>query len=284
MLVCLGAYAVVFSNSATYNAQSRIVASTHVQDVGGLAAAHARAYSDEDEGVEVKSAVDANTKTVTITVTSANEEASIELANSIAQNVLDESLRFVPDNAEDPFNARVELADEAVDAESMSILKCLLIAIALGLFVVACYVLIFNWTKRPIISIESVMGITGLPVLETLPVADGGERLLANIRFASKNDDVQSISLIPVGENADAVKAAEALEEAAQKDSVDKLDILCRDSLSKSMVAAYESRKDDATVLVATQWNDSLPALEAASAELKLAGANLIGTIFAKPQ
>ena len=281
-LACLGVFAAGFSNDAIYEARSRIVVSSHVQDVGGLAAVHARALTGNGSGAEVKSTIDSWNMTVIIAATSSDENASIELANSTAEAVLKEAFEFIPASAEEPFNARVELADKAVGDWSETVVKRLLIAVLLGLFVAVCYALVAYWRKRPVIGIESVMGITDLPVLESFPVTDGGERLLANIRFVAKSDDVKSISLVPVGESAMVSKVAETLGETAQKESDRELDVFCRESLSRNISAAYESRKDDVAVLVVTQWKDSLPALEDASAELKLAGANLIGSVFVK--
>ena len=283
VLACLGYLAIGNSDGAKYTAQSRIIVSTHVQEVGGLAQVQGRAYSEENEAIKVTSYVDSGIKTVVIIVDAPREDLSVEIANAIADDVLEEAFEFVPKNYEDPFNARVEKAEKAKDAGSSGHKKLILIVFLAGLFIAICIVIVIDTLKRPVKSVEGIQRAIELPVLEKLPVTDSGERLLANIRFASKKDDLKTVCLIPVGNGSAIEQAADALRAAASAENLEtQIDIQCFDSLANGMKAAYEARTADATLLVAVQWDDSLTALESAAAELRLANANLVGVVFAQ--
>ena len=283
MLVCLGYFSLIHFDETTYSAQSRIVVSTHVQEVGGLAQAQGRAFTNEDENIKVTAAVDGNTKTVTITAVTADESVSMELANEVVELTIDEAFDFVPENYEDPFNARIEQASDVKEAASSNnALKYSIVAAFAGLFLAICIVVVIDLIRRPVKSIEGIQGAVELPVIEKLPILDGGERLLANIRFASNSNSVKTICIIPVSLEKDAEIVAQAIEDAACAETQNAdLIVLRQKSLSSSMKAAYESRDADATVLVATQWKDSMAELESAVAELQLAKANLVGIVFA---
>ncbi len=281
-LACLGYLFIGHSDDAVYTASSRIVVSTHAADVSGLAAGQARAYTNSDEGIDVTQSVDFNAKTVTIIVSSPDEEQSINIANEVAEAVLAESRSFLPDNPDDPFNGRIEPAEEAAMSGSTdALIKYLAAAILAGLFVAVCLILIVNALRRPIRSIDNIQDRVELPVLETIPVSDGGERLLANIRFASKRKEVSSICLIPANDDSSVCLIRELLENALKTEQhSSEMVIKCEDSLSKSMKAAYTAREVDAAVLVATAWKDSMRDLESSAAELKLADANLVGIVL----
>ena len=281
VLICAGYIAISHSNDKTYIAESRIVVSTHVQEVAGLAQAQGRAYTNEDENVKIIVNVDGGIKTVTISVVTNDEDLSIELANDVAANVLDEALKFVPDNVEDPFNARMEKAESAQEASSRRAMKLILVALLAGLLLAVCVVIVIDAVKRPVKSIEGIQSAIGLPVLEKLPIVDGGERLLANIRFASKKDELKTVCLVPVSQDATAEYVEEMLSTAADLDGFhEELDVKCCKSLMSGMKTVYEARDADATLLIVSQWLDSLPALESTAAELRLADVNLVGAVF----
>jgi len=296
-LGCFVFFGATGGSNAKYTAASRIVVSTHVQDVAGLAAGEVRAVmadAGKNGGIEAKSAVDGNTKTVTITVTGTDEDAVLKIANESAVKVCEEAIAFVPDNIDDPFNARVEKASEATAAKADSgMFKYIIVALLAGLFVAICIVVIIDMVKRPVKSVEGVQDAVELPVLEILPMKDKGERLLANVRFASKKDELKSVCVIPVGEGDSDEATVAALVAAAKAEGLDAradaepvaeadLTVIHCESLSQGMKAAYVARKADAAILVARQWADSLKALESAVAELKLADTNLVGVVFAK--
>lgn len=281
-LACLGFLTFGNSNDSAYTAQSRIVVSTHVQEVGGLAQAQGRIYTDEDENIKVTASVDSNTKTVTISAVTSDEDLSIELANKVANAVLQEAFDFVPDNEMDPFNARVEQASKLQESVAKKgLFKYLIVSVFAGLFLAICVLVIIDMVKRPIKSVENIKAAVDLPMLEEMSKDDNGERLLANVRFAIEAEDCGQICLIPVSDGTSIEKVAASLRAAANAESPQThIEINCQDSLANNVKVAYEARKADAVVLVATQWKDSLTALESAVADLKLANANLVGIVL----
>ena len=153
------------------------------------------------------------------------------------------------------------------------------------MFLGICIVVIIDMVRRPVKSIEGMQDLTELPVLEKLPAKDGN-RLLANIRFAAKKDDLQTVCVVPLGEGTlvqdvcAMLKAAMDAEKGAG-DSGDTFEAVACEPLSANMDAAYRSRKADAVIVAGRQWSDSLTALESTVAELKLADVNLVGIVFA---
>lgn len=297
-LVCaLGCFAYLSMakpNEATYTATSRIVVSTHLQDANGLTNSVARTVMATNKGTTVKASIDSNTKTVSIVVTSSDRQQAIDVANEVAENASLQCMEFIPANAEDPFNARVEAANNAtVSSNTWEKIKIVFFAMLAGLFIAIVLVVVIDMIKHPVKSVEGAQSAVELPVLEVMPIKDDGERLLANVRFASKEDNLRSICVIPVGSGSAAADVADALFCAAKNEGLDvrfdsaplanaDLTVIPCESLSQGMKAAYVARKTDSAVLVVRQWADSMRDLESAVAELKLAEVRLVGIVFAK--
>lgn len=282
------------SDDKDNQAVSHIVVNSQVSAVGGLASSAARQVQAENPDLTVTAKADGGTMTVTITVTGANgargeQAANAAIANELAENVVATSEEFFADTQDSEnliaFKAQVEYAEvsEAIQNESNKgdSLKFLIVALFAGLFVAICIVVIIDMVRRPVKSIEGVQDAVELPVLEKLPVADDGERLLANVRFASKKDDLANVVVIPTSAAAGAEEAAAALEKAAKVEGADLKVTRC-ESLAQGMQGAYVAKDADAVVVAVHQWSDSLKALESTVAELRLADANLVGLVFGK--
>ena len=126
---------------------------------------------------------------------------------------------------------------------------------------------------------------------------DGGERFLANVRFACEAHDLKTVCIVPVGSVEDAKGCAQLLGKALSEEGAPfklyanrlpqelpegTVAIAACQPLASGMEAAYESRRADAVVVAARQWDDSLRTLETTVAELRLAKAKLVGAAFLK--
>ena len=299
------------TGSAGEQALARIVVNSQVQPVTGFATSEARQYMLEDGGLDIEVKADGSIMTVNITVKTDEKgdealEQCAKVANSIADKAVAMAEYMYEDNANKEnvtaFRAQIEYADpETAEAiEGGGKVKYLLVALIAGLFIALCVVVIIDIVRRPVKSIEGAQNAVDLPVLEKLPVADGGERLLANVRFASKADKLSSVCVVPVGMASVADEACVALAQAATEEGVkvsratvsadakapleapvDALTVVSCESFAKGMGAAYAAKGADAVVLAVCQWSDSLKELESAAAELKLADTNLVGLVFA---
>ena len=295
--------------------QSRIIVNSQVQPVAGIAASEGRQAVINDENLKVEAKADTATMTVTITVSNADKGGAVDLpyyaqvANSIADKAVATAEYMYEDNTMKEnatvFKAQVEYANpdaatQATTAKSGGKLKYLLVALLGGLFVAICIVVIIDMVKRPVKSIEGVQDAVELPVLEKLPVSDDGERLLANVRFASKKERLGSVCVVPVKHAVLAEQASDALATAAEKEglkvnrlTLEKrldqapvledggLSVIRCVSLIQGMSAAYAGQHSDAVLLTVSQWSDSMKELESAVAEFKLADTNLVGIVFA---
>lgn len=290
-VACAG-YLLVQEETVSHSATAQIVvnSSPYVNSVAGVAAGEVRQFSAEPSDFTLAYKADGATMTVSVTVSGPDPDSCVEIVNSTADSIVEKSDELLVDTAQKDallaFKAEVEYADavdEVLDAGKQGSSKYVLVAILAGLFVAICVIVVIDMMRRPVKSIEGVQDAVELPVLEKLPVADGGERLLANVRFASKIDDLRSASVIPVGDAALAEEIAGILTGAAAAEGKGAaLSVTPCKSLALSMDAAYLSRDVDAVVLAVRQWTDSLSALESSVAELRLADANLVGIVFAK--
>ena len=287
------------------SATANIVGNSQTGGVKGFALAESRKivfddetrFEDKDCEYELEVEVESGSQTVTVTVSGPDETLCIDLANQIAEVACQQAKAAYPGSDYYlAYSGQVEKATMAnIEEASGPSKKYLIVAILAGLFLGICIVVILDMIRRPIKSIEGMQDAVGLSVLEKLP-APNGERLLANVRFASKADDLKRVCVVPLGEGdlaeqvADLMRAAIVAEQNMARESSQEADDAVRDSfyvqicapLSVDMSAAYESRGADAVVVVARQWKDSLTNLEATVAELKLAEANLVGLVFAK--
>ena len=286
-------------------ATANIVGNSQVAGVSGFANAEGRKIvfdgdvGFEDSGCEysLEVAVETGSQTVMVTVSGPDEALCIDIANQIADAAYQQARIAYPGSGNTlAYSGQVEKATMAnvIEAAGPS-KKYLIVAILAGLFLGICIVVIIDLIKRPIKSIEGMQDAVELPVLEKLP-ASNGERLLANVRFASKADDLKRVCVVPLGEGglaeqvADLLRTAIVTEQNTIKKSSREADDAVRDAfyvqicapLSMDMSAAYESRGADAVIVVARQWDDSLTDLETTVAELKLAEASLVGLIFAQ--
>lgn len=305
-----GAYAMM-SRSVGHSATAAIVGNSQAGGVMGFANAEGRMLIDPESDYKMEAKVEAGTSTVNVTVSGPDEKECISLANSLADRALDRAVEAY-EGFENPFSGTVEKADITEEVKSGSGKKYLLVGILAGLFLGVCIVVIIDMVRRPVKSIEGMQDLVELPVLEKLP-ATNGERLLANVRFASKKDDLRRVCVVPLGDRAladevaallDAAMAAEvgqgsiadnssdvrSGDNAAQsstsviaKEAIhDRFFVQACDPLSAGMSAAYEARGADAVIVAGRQWTDSLSALETTVAELQLAEANVVGLVFAK--
>lgn len=276
------------SGGGSYTASSCVVANTSVQSVAGMAASEGRQYIDQlksadsasAKGLEIVAKGDTNMMTVTITVTGPDGDACVKAANAVAEatNARAEEALVVPEGLS--YAGQVEFATKA-QFDKRSGLKYPLVAILGGLFVAICIAVVLDMRKRPVKTAEGAQDAVELPVLEVLPAANG-ERLLANIRFAAKKDDLASVYIVPAGDGDVARKASELVQAAAGDEGARGVSVEVGAPLGESMQAAYDARSRDAVVVSVRQWVDTLPQLESAVAELRLADANLVGLVFAK--
>lgn len=268
-----------------YTAKAYVVGNSNVAAVASLANNEAlQLYPGEEEPpFTVRASVGSGTLTVTVVATGEDGDTCIELANEIATHANEAAIEFYADY-ENPYSGIVQEATEyeEVTVTSDDSLKYLLVAVLAGLFVAICVVVVLDMRKRPVKTAEGVQDAVELPVLEILP-AVSGERLLANVRFAAGDTAPESVLVVPTGDVETAESACELIESAVRAEGAsNKLEVLRAEPLSQGMAGAYASRDVDAVVVTARQWADELPQLESTVAELRLAGAKLVGVVFAK--
>lgn len=277
----------------SYTAEARIVVNSQVPSVTGLASSEARQYIaqlygeeiPENGAVEITAKGDNATMTVTVTAVGPKPDPCAEAANAVAEAAEQSAKETFSGFEETPFASRVELANAATkndlgSSSRMTKLKYMLVAFLAGLFVAICIAVVLDLRKRSVKTADGAQEAVELPVLEILPAANG-ERLLANVRFASKKDELASVQVVPVND-AEAARATCDLLAQVGDDGARDLSVAQGVPLSESMQAAYDARKADAVVVTARQWADTLPQLESTVAELRLADVNLVGLVFAK--
>lgn len=288
------------------SATANIVGNSQTGGVVGFAKAEGRKivfddearFEDEDCEYELVVEVESGSQTVKVTVSGPDEGLCIDLANQIAEAACRQAkIEYPGSDYRLAYSGHVEKANTAnVKEASGPSKKFIIAAILAGLFLGVCIVVIIDMKRRPIKSIEGMQEAVELPVLEKLP-ATNGERLLANVRFASKVDDLKRVCIIPLSKGnladqvADLMRAAiESEQSVGESEASRESDDAVYDAFyvqvcapfAESMSAAYESRSADAVIVVAHQWNDSLSDLETTVAELKLAEANVVGLVLAQ--
>lgn len=299
-----------FGNSlgSTYSASTILNLNSGVGTVSGLARYEASEVMEVTPGISASIVANNNDMTVSIAVSGNDADACVIAAEQIAQETLDSAngLSSLKVNASgEDMAAFAGMAQEVSLAENKGALRTALIKVGVisflcGFCVVMAFIVFMHLRRKPVIDSQGIEEATGLPVLGVQESESGSGRLLANIRFASKNDCVRSICVVPVsiasGSNEVSSGIARTFEDEGIKTLLIQVGIEgSRDKapegesgaivmdcapLDLDIASAYRSQRSDATVIVAKKWADSMDKLDGAVRELRLANANLVGVVF----
>lgn len=268
------------------SAAVELIVNSQFQTVIGMASSEAALAKEADPDVAVDIKPDLDRMTVKIAVSELGQERNSELALQIAENAAQKtSALFIdvdPEVKIIPFYA--EVTDPVITQEELKSKKLFLaVALLAGFFIAILVLTIIYMKRRPVTDAESLQEALDLPVLECLPTADGGNRLLANIRFAANDNQVKSVCLIPLADSDAADAVGVEISAALQAEQrTEAMEIECCPSLMQSMDAAYRAQKAEAAVLCVRMWKDGMRAALSAKAELQLAKAPLIGVVLLK--
>ena len=290
-----------------------LVSSTSLANlVNVFAQDQAELESGGDSGVTVKTEVDSSTQSIKFEVAAPSEQASLDVANRLAERTADAAQSALVEQgtaymeAVERWAANLYInagatADERaaalrscffsvssatkVEAGGMVSLfvKYLTIGVLGGLFLVVCSLILVDSVKRPMKSSKDIETVTDLPVWAVSDNRQAGKRLWMNIQFAAKSH-IESICLLPVsGGKQMGIKEAisEAMSEEPSGDMGDSsIRIEACDSIEKSIVGARVAKEASVTIVTAVCWKDSEPALCGVLEELQLASANVVGIVL----
>ena len=152
------------------------------------------------------------------------------------------------------------------------------IGFAGGAFLALCALVLFTDRKAPVHGARELEELTKIPVLGTVPAKDEGAMLAANVSFSTR-EALETVCLVPV-RTARVAEIRDLLAKALTgTDGVAPRVVGCR-SIVNSADAAYEAHAATVTVLVVSEWDDSLKDVERTLHELRIAKANVVGTVF----
>ena len=189
-------------------------------------------------------------------------------------------------------------ASAAAGSGSSNVVKYAVVGLLGGLFAVGCALVLVDAMRRPLKTKDNVRECTDAPVLAQGATPQDGERLWANVQFASE-EPVGSVGVVPVSavdtqQLCGVLKTAmEAQWPQAHVVAIEGGDLAAAtragDSagavlkcapLADGMAAAYGARAAQATIVVARTWKDSQAALCDTLKELQLAGGNVVGIVL----
>lgn len=189
-------------------------------------------------------------------------------------------------------------ANTVLESGTSNVAKYAAMGLVAGLFVVLCSLALVDAARRPLKARGDVEECTDAPVLAQGATPQDGERLWANVQFASE-EPVGSVGVVPVSavdtqQLCGVLKTAmEAQWPQAHVVAVEGGDLAAAmragDSagavlkcapLADGMAAAYGARAAQATIVVARTWKDSQAALCDTLKELQLAGGNVVGIVL----
>lgn len=286
--VC-GAFLLIRDSGGSYTANAYIVAGStaQVSSLNGTASSAAREFQQANSGYKASVKADNASLTVTVTVTGPDSQGTADAANEIAESSVTESKKLL---GAGNISANVKKASVGKAQSGKSIPTYVLVALLAGLFVAVCIVVGIDAVRRPVKGSRDLATVADLPVLAEIPV-DSGDRLLANVRFASGEKVPHGIMVIPASTGESASQAATLLSAASGNESPDEsqahggpVTVVASEPLLQDVAPVYEAQKADAVLIVASQWTDSLKDVEATVAQLKLAGANVVGCVLVREE
>ena len=283
-LACAG---VLFTRAqeVSYSTSSYIVTSStgQLSIFNGAAQSAARACTADETDCIASAKAESSSLTVTISVSGSDSASVIDAANEIADTAVENARESI-----DPekFSASVQYATASKAKAGSPRATFIVAAFLAGLLLAIIIVIVIDAMRRPVKGAPDLAEASGLPVLGTLP-GDSGELLLANARFAAGEEVPHSILVVPVGEEAPAKVVCERIEKAAGAESPAEAEarggsvhVYACAPLSREIATAYTARAADAVLLTAAQWDDSRIDVESAARELKLANANVVGSVL----
>lgn len=280
-------YTLLQNQAVSYSANAYVVAGTATQiaAINGTASSSAREYTAENQDYTASVKADSASLTVTIAVNGPDENEVVVAANEIADVAVKRATRLV---IEEPVSANVQHASISTRLPGTPIRNYVIVAVLAGLFVAICAVVVIDAARRPVKGVTDLAKASGLRVLAELP-DDTGERLLANVRFASAKSSPRTILVVPVRETDAADFVGTVINDAAQSESLEEakqhggmVNASACTSLLQGITAAYQAREADAIIVAAAQWDDSRKDVESTVNELLLAGANVAGCVLVK--
>lgn len=261
-----------------------IIVSSQFQTVSGIAFNEAAIAQAEEPKAEIEANSMQSRMTISFIVSGLSTVENAALGTLVAERAVQKAAEFYEVNDPEiktiPFSA--EITSPIVVAEGMrSSVGYEAVAFLAGLFAALFVLMIMYMRWRPVIDTKNLQESLRLPVFVLLPASDGGSELLANIRFAAKGNHTQSICLIPLADDTAAEAVATGLIQGTKHGRKDaRIEIVCCESLLKSIKVAYEAQRVDAVLLCIRQWSDSLSDAMNAVVELRLANAPLLGAVL----
>ena len=274
-----------------YTATASFITNGDLAFAQGLANKEAAAYSNS--GMQISCSSQSSAKQVTISATGQDPSLCVESANAVAEKAVEEYK-----STSSSIIATVTKATSA-SRDTPSSIKAAVFALALGLFIALCVIILIDMIKVPIKSPEDIENTSDLPVLGAAPASDGGERLLANFLFRCDKRP-SSIAVVPVGTATTAPVVARELAAALERIEVrvklvkgsphakkfqvnvpnDAAIVVSCEPITMGMGAAYIAHSADATILCVSEWTDSKKQLVSTMRELGLAKANIAGIAY----
>lgn len=285
--ICGAGLSVLKKSEDSYEAKACIAVGANVNNVAGFAENIKRDMQQGLDEQDVSVTIKADTKVMIVSVVAegVDPDVCIQVANSIAESANGLAVRIYAET-DSPYQGEVSLAQEASTVSSKNLIKYLFVGFVGGVFIALVVVILMDLKRRYVKTVSGVQLLTDLPVLEVFPAKDG-DKLLANVRFASKregvDEDALSVIVVPVSERDHADEAVRLLDAAASSANMRSFNARSAAPLSESMAAAYEaSQGADIVVIAVAQWEDSLTDLVSTVDELQFAEAKIAGLVFRK--
>lgn len=304
-IVALGAGTVSFAKvngpvDSVVTAKTTIYANGSWLLISGIASDLADSIMEEDSAVDVDVVYDANRSCVDVKVEGDDEARCLSVVSDIATETVDEVYTYFPTDVQGdiqytglPFVAEAQQPQlvEGTPVSKKGVVKAIVLGIVVGAILGVCIVIALQLKRKKVLSSEAAEEVAELSVLDTLGSSFDGKRLLANIRFALKDNHLQTICVVPVSSDSGGRVVADALEKALKAEQeqmpLDKeelsssinsdVEIIVCKPLSEDIASAYIAQRSDASLVVVKCDVDAIPRLRATVQELRLAATPLAG-------
>ncbi|WP_304425669.1 hypothetical protein [uncultured Adlercreutzia sp.] len=276
-------------------AEATIYANNGWMLIAGIADSVAQPYN-EDSSVTVAVAYDANRSCVDVEVRGTDAQACLNAASYVANEAVAQAYEYFPTEVEGdiqynglPFVAQVQdpmVVEEVAARSGKSLLKAAGLGAFVGLLLGVCVVVALQLKQRKVLSVKAAEEVTGLPALNGRAESLDGEWLLANIRFAAKDNALTSVCVVPAGDASGEEAVARALEAAIASEreadslgaaSLGAIEVLVCRPISQSVESVYTAQRSDAVVVAVSQGVDTVPGLHETVEELQFASAPVVG-------
>lgn len=287
ILLCLGGQFFMASKKpVSYTSSAVLVSNILGSSLLGIASSEGVNAAEENSGYRVVAELEEGTENVLLSTTGPNADESSTICNDTMTRVCEIASELYPgiDKASlesgphsvsvEGFKGYVSHLETVENPVQVNYLIGTLFGLLGGAIIVSVALIAFDMKRRPIIDGEEVSEAFNIRLLGSSSSPGSVPELLAHVRFATAEESVSELIVVPVGCNESALSAVEELK------GLEGIDVSEFSYSDFSVFEDLERLSERYVILSGCQWKDNLFQVERVSKALHFNRVKVIGFVL----